>query len=337
MENLKNIYVEDYTDTKNYLRMIERSGLSKFSPLIISCAITGGNQGKESNPNLPETIDEQVQQSYDAYNAGASIVHIHGRGPEQENMGYNTKDPRVYKEINYRVREKCPELIINNTAIHGRWWSSDGVVTDTAMHSISAKPEIASIDITNYAAAVIKKKRPEPLKGIEEDYLLEANYVISPRDISEGIEIMKSYGVKPEYEMFTLQDIHFLNDLIREKQVEEPHWVSMVFGALFNYPNAQTLINTMSLLPPKTLLNVITTGAAQFPFITLAMIMGCHVRVGMEDNYYLSKGRLAESNAQLVEKIVRIAKEVGRPIATPAQARKMLGLGEPRKYDFPEK
>lgn len=335
MSELKDFYVEDYCDKAKYLDKISRSGLAKFPPLIISCAITGGNQGKESNPNLPEEIDEQVQQTYDAYNAGASVVHIHGRGPEPEMMGYNTSDPNVYKKVNALVREKCPDIIVNNTAICGRWWTTEGGMGEPTMPSVTARPEVASIDITNYSQKLLKRKRPAPLQGIPEDYINELGYAISETDIHNAIAKMDEYGVKPEFEMFGMQDIHFLNDLVKKGLVQEPYWCSMIFGSLFNYQTPEMLRATMELLPRKSLLNVIATGPAQFPFLAMAIVMGCHVRVGMEDNFYVAKGQLAESNAQLVEKIVRIATELGRPIATPAQAREMMGLGEPRQYDLP--
>lgn len=333
--DLKDIYVADYCDKNKYLDKLLKSGLSKFPPLIISCAITGGNQGKESNPNLPEEIDEQVQQTYDAYNAGASIVHIHGRGPEPEKMGYNTTDPKVYKKLNYLVREKCPDIIVNNTAICGRWWTTNGGMGEPSMPSVTARPEVASIDITNYSQNLLKRKRPAPLQGIPEDYINELGYAISTYDINDSIAKMHEYGVKPEFEMFGLQDVHFLKNLVKEGRVEGPHWCSMIFGNIFNYPTPEVLRATMELLPDESLLNVITTGPAQFPFLAMAIVMGCHVRVGMEDNFYVNKGELAQSNAQLVDKIVQIATLLGRPIATPAQAREMMGLGAPRQYDMP--
>ncbi len=335
MSDLTDYYVEDINDTNKYLDKIMRSGLAKFPPLIITCAITGGNQGKESNPNLPEEPAEQVQQAYDAYNAGAAMVHIHGRGPQPELMGYNTMDSDVYRKLNYMVREKCPDLIVNNTAICGRWWTADGGMQEPTMPSVVAKPEVASIDVTNYFATLLKRKRPAPLQGIDEDYINELGYGIAIKDVNESLAAMAENGVKPEFEMFGIQDLHYVRDLAKANQVDAPYWCSMIFGNIFNYPTPEVLRQVMNILPEKSMLNVITTGPAQFPFITLAMIMGCHVRVGMEDNFYIGKGQLAESNAQLVEKVVRIANELGRPIATPAQAREMLGLGEPRQYEKP--
>ncbi len=335
MSGLTDYFVEDVNDTCKYLDKFISSGLAKFPPLIITCAITGGNQGKESNPNLPEEIDEQVQQAYDAYNAGAAMIHIHGRGPQPEMMGYNTTDPEVYKKLNYLVREKCPDLIVNNTAICGRWWTAEDGMQAPSMPSVTARPEVASIDISNYFATLLKRKRPAPLQGIDEDYMAELGYGIAKCDIDNSLATMKEYGVKPEFEMFGLHDLHYMKEAVKEGKVEAPYWGSMVFGHIFNYPTPEVLRQTMNILPPQSILNVITTGPTQFPFITLAMIMGCHVRVGMEDNFYIGKGQLAESNAQLVEKVVRIAKELGRPIATPAQAREMLGLGEPRQYEKP--
>ena len=111
----KNTCIESLQSSVDLWETFHKYGLTKMPPAIISVAITGGNQGKESNPNLPETLDEQVEQTYEAYKAGASLVHIHCRCPE--NPSKVTDDPEVYRELNNRIREKCPDLIINNTVI----------------------------------------------------------------------------------------------------------------------------------------------------------------------------------------------------------------------------
>src|SRR4030067_95609 len=115
---LKDYLLHEYRDTSEYLAKLFRGGLSEFPPLIISCAITGANQGKEANINLPESAEEQAEQTYHAYKAGASIVHVHRRS--SKNHAIMTQDPDEYKEVNALIREKCPDIIINNTAACGR-------------------------------------------------------------------------------------------------------------------------------------------------------------------------------------------------------------------------
>lgn len=329
MSELKNYLMDDLKDTNKYVARFTRSGLTKFPPLIISCAITGQNQGKESNPNLPETLEEQVQQTYDAYNAGASLVHIHRRDPE--NIAYATHKPELYIEVNKRIREKCPDLIINNTVIGGKW-KVNGQEYPQLLTAVSASPEVGSVDITNYSTRIIRKRRPAPLTGRDNDIWEEIQYSINSEELDTTLTLMKKYGVKPEFEIFDIGDMIYLRDLIVAGKVTGPHWVQMVFSSMFTYQTPEMLMTVIRHLPKNSILGIVATGACQFPFLTMAMILGCHVRVGMEDGFFIEKGKLAESNAQLVEKIVRIAKELERPIATPAQAREILGLGAPRSY-----
>jgi 3-keto-5-aminohexanoate cleavage enzyme len=344
MAELKDYLLDDYKDAGDYLARLQRGGLSAFPPLIISCAITGANQGKEANINLPETPEEQAQQTYEAYRAGATLVHVHRRS--SKNHAVMSNDPEEYKEVNAMIREKCPDIIINNTAIGGRIrtvtgsdrfsgsdkTSDEGQISPQLLTSIYASPEVASLDISNYVARMKLGKRTPPLTGRDEDVLSEFSYSITPSEVEHTIRLMKEYGVKPEYELFDIGDLVYLHQLINAGLVEGPHWVQMVFNPLTNFAISDYLMAVIRCTPRNSILSVIGVGASQFPVITMAMIQGCHVRVGMEDNYYIEKGKLAESNAQLVEKVVRIAKELGRPIATPAQAREMMGLGAPRDY-----
>ena len=128
----------------------------------------------------------------------------------------------------------------------------------------------------------------------------------------------------------------YLNNLLKESALDEPYWVQMLFGGSGTYPCPEMMMTAAKLLPEKSMLSIIALGACQSAMITLGIILGHHVRVGLEDNYYYGPHELAVSNAQFVERVVRIARELGRPIATPAQAREMMGLGEPRSYSWPE-
>lgn len=319
---------ENYSSPLDFWDKFHRSGLTKFPPCIVSVAITGGNQGKESNPNLPETLEEQVQQTYDAYKAGASLVHIHCRCPDDPSRV--TDDPEVYRELNRRIRERCPDIIINNTVIGGRW-SRDGVMYPPMNVAIPARPEVGSVDITNYTWSMLRKARPEA--GRPEDHKEEMQYTINKAELDYTFTEMKKYGVKPEFELFDIGDLQYIRELTEEGKLDpaEPNWIQMVFTPALTYQTPDMLLAVMRHLPRNSVMGAICTGSAQFPFLAMAIVMGCHVRVGMEDGYYIEKGKLAESNAQLVDKIVTIAKLLGRPVATPAQAREILGLGAPRQ------
>lgn len=321
----------DYRDTLTCAEKYYRGGMENFAPVIITCAITGSFQGKEINPNLPESIDEQVQQAYDAYNAGAAMVHIHARQPQK--LGEVSADTEVYKEVNRRVREKCPDLIINNTCMGGQMVTPDGQFSGPMRTSIPAAPEVASVDLMLDYAKVLYKKRLPPLSGRDEDELRQHHYIMQPEDAADMLTFMEKYGVKPEYELFGLYGIKMLRRLLQIKDVPGPHWVSILFGGNGLMPSVTSMIEAAQLLPKNAMLNIIGIGAPEIPMIAAGMIMGHNVRVGMEDNVYYSKGRLLKSNAEMVERAVRIAREIGRPIATPAQAREMMGLGAPRQYN----
>ena len=305
-------------------------GLTKMPPAIIGCAITGGNQGKESNPNLPELIDEQVQQAYDAYNAGASMVHIHMRC--QDNPGRMTDDTELYREVNRRIREKCPDIIINNTGAGG--WSTNGGAPYPPLNcSVPARPEVCSVDITNYTFSILRKARPEPLFGRDRDEKEEVVYSFRNEDVEETLKLLKQYGAKPEFEAFDIGDLLYIDNMVRAGQLQEedmPIWVTMCLTPLMTYQSPDMLMTAIRMLPKNCVMNVLASGSCQFPLLTMALILGCNVRVGMEDGYYIRRGELAESNAQLVEKITGIAETLERKIATPAEAREILNLGEPR-------
>lgn len=328
---LKEYLVGDVRDSVRYIEKMSRGGLSKMPPLIITCAITGGLHGKELNPNLPESPDEQVQATYDAYNAGASMVHIHRRNPENPmQMSWKWEE---FAEVNAMVRAKCPDLIINNTCLGGRMLhEEEGTMGDMMLASIKARPEVASLDIHCFCEDMPAKARKAPLFGRDEDGVLKFHYSISPGNAKYVARIMAENEIKPEFEMFDIGDVKYLNRLIKDDDAKAPYWVSMLFNGNGTIPTPDMMLAATRALPEKSMLNIIGIGAAQFPMLAMGMILGHHVRVGLEDNVFYAPHELAESNAQMVERVVRLARELGRPIATPEQARQMMGLGAPRAY-----
>ena len=328
---LKEYLVGDVRDSVRYIEKMSRGGLSKLPPLIITCAITGGLQGKEANPNLPEAPEEQVREAYDAYNAGASMVHIHRRNPENPmQMSWKWEE---FAEINTMVRAKCPDLIINNTCLGGRMLNEEtGTIGDRMLASIPAKPEVASLDIHCFCEDMPMKARKAPLFGRDEDAILKFHYSISPDTAKYVAQLMDEQGIKPEFEMFDIADVKYLNRLAKDGTAKTPYWVSMLFNGNGTIPTPDMMLAATRALPDNSLLNVIGIGAAQFPMLAMAMILGHHVRVGLEDNVFYAPRELAQGNGQMVERVVRLARELGRPIATPEQARKMMGLGAPRAY-----
>ena len=334
MSELTGYVPGEYNNERVYAQKVARYGLTKMPPVIVSCAITGGLHGAECNPALPETKEAQVQAAYDAYNAGASIVHIHARDPK--NLSLMTADVEDFKEVNARIREKCPDLIINNTCIGGRnidekTWT----VGPNAMVSLDALPEVSSIDLACGSTNMLMKARPAELGGgREKDMVLHSNYMMTMSDAEMVTKEMTRRGIKPELELFNIHNLYYVESMIAQGLLEGPHWIQVLFGGNGIFPTPGIMEELTRLLPPDALLSVIGIGACQTAMITQAMLLGHHVRVGLEDNYFYGPGQLADSNAQLVERAVRIANELGRRVATPAQAREMLGLGAPRAYSF---
>ena len=328
---LSNFLLSDYRDLMTYSDQVKKYGLTKMAPLIITCSITGGQLGKEANPNLPETPQEQAQSTYDAYNAGASLVHVHRRQPE--NPALDSKKAEEYLEVNRLIRERCPEIIINNTCIGGRLIDTVNMTTSELLHaSPAARPEVASIDITSTSQRMNLGARTKEMGGEREAYQKHFDLINNDEDIVELLKEFDEYGVNPEWEMYNLTDIKRLRGIIDKGVVKGPHWCMMLFGGNGVFPNYDAMALAMKMLPPDAIFSTINIGGAHNAMMTQSIIMGNHVRVGLEDVTYYAPHQLVSSNAQLVERAVRIAKELGRPIATPAQAREMLGLGEPRQY-----
>jgi 3-keto-5-aminohexanoate cleavage enzyme len=315
----------NYNDMQEWIRRIRRGELP---PLIITVAITGGIQGKELNPNIPETPDEQAKHAYEAYKAGASIVHIHVRDPKT-NYATPTSDPQQIRLVNKKVRELCPDIIINDSTGIGLF-----TTLEDRLRVLEADPEVASLNAGPVAwKTVLKKREPVRLRDEEVDLSWPPNFTWKEAEVLAKKMLEKN--VKPEFEIYQQGHFHVLYYLIENNLVKEPYMVQLVMGVPGGeLPHYKNLINMLEHVPPNSVVFVAGIGPFQTYLATLAIIMGLHVRVGLEDNIYYRRGELAINNAQFVERIVRIANELGRPVATPEEARKMLGLPkEPKRYD----
>lgn len=332
MNNQNMHIVDNLKDGLRYSEMVWKHGLADFSPAIVTCAITGGNNGKESNPNLPETVQEQVESAYEAYKAGAVMIHIHTRVPD--NLSVMSTDPELYREVNIKIREKCPDVIINNTCVCGRTVDPKKMtVSDPLLSIVDAAAEVGSVDVSNYFSSIPMAPRPDVNDG--KPWTLERGYCISQQDALNAVKKMQTLGIKPEFECFQMSDLHYINWLQAHGYAEPngaPSWIQFVYTLGSNWNMPEFMSTLKQACPHNAVLGIIAAGAQQWAVLAQALIHGLHVRVGMEDNVYYGKGRKADSNAQLVEKICRIADDLGRPRATCEQARQMLGLGAPRTW-----
>jgi 3-keto-5-aminohexanoate cleavage enzyme len=311
-------YIWDYHNPYQWLERVQRSS---FPPLMICVAISGGIHGKEANPDLPETPQEQVEQTLEAYEAGASMVHIHARDPEKWWDGADNAEQ--YRKVNGMIREACPEIIINNST-----GGSLGMTVEQRVACLDAGPEVATLNMgpDMYKFKFRERKAPLPHPKGEEE--VEGVLPVTYGELRQFATGMKERGIKPELEVYHPGQLWAVFDLVELGLVAAPYFIQFVMGYQMSpWATPRNLINFMDQLPGQSIVEVSGLGPFQLPMTTMAMILGAQmVRVGMEDNIYYRRGQLLKTNAEAVERVVRIAGELNREIATPAQARKMLGL-----------
>lgn len=286
--------------------------LRTTSKLIVTVAPTGNFQGKEANPNLPLTPEEIAQATYEAWNEGASIVHIHAR--EREDTSKGTTDPEILKDIDDRIRATKSDIIIQHSTATDY---SPRLGADKRIKAIEMNPEMASLDITF--------TRMLTFQGAEKVLIMTLP------EIEHGAKVMLERGVKPELELFNPVVMEDVYDLIRKGLLAKPYWISFVMGmrrinrAYMPY-SPRLHMSLVEALPPDSLFTTMAIASDELQATTQSILLGGHLRVGFEDNIYYRKGQLAENNAQMVAKAVRIARELGCEIASPEEARQMLGI-----------
>lgn len=305
---------------------LERVG--RMPPTIICVACNGGVQGKESNPNLPETPDEIAESVAGAYEAGASMVHVHARQEAHPTRPAVTTER--WLEVNRKIREACPEIIINDTTGGG-----PNMTMDERLRCLDAGPEVASLNLTPDMSRFRIRERPPPLPDPRPETLYDECLPFSYGLIQRFATEMKARNIKPELETYHTGGGWVIRFLIEEGLIEKPYWIQTVMGyQTSSLPTVDNVLNLIREFPEDTVWLTSGIGPHQLPMTTLAVMLGGHVRVGLEDNVYYQRGRKAESNRQLVERAVRIIHELNRDVASPAQAREMLGLS-PTPSSYP--
>ncbi len=297
--------------------------------LIITAAITGGSS-PQGNPYLPKTPKEQIQATVDAWNAGASIVHIHGRNPQ---TGESDHVAEFLGEAIAGIKERC-DIIVNCTTggtahrVDADWLYREipkesvkgrfSVISDLCKHP-HTKPDLASFNAGSPVIDIYSQSKDE--------FLLKFVMVHSFPDMVYAANLMKECEVKPELECYDIGMINNCTFLHSIGALEAPLYFQCVMGVLGQIPaTVDNLIHMVRSIPQGASWSVCATGLSEWPMITAGILLGGNVRVGFEDNIYLSKGIKAKSNAEMVEKAVRIARELDREIATPDEARKILKL-----------
>jgi len=299
----------------------------KAEKVIISCAVTGSIHTPSMSPHLPVTPQQIADSAIGAAKAGAAILHLHARNPE---TGRPSSAPEVYRQFLPIIRDGC-DGIINITTGGGL-----GMTLDERLAAAKwAEPEIASMNMGSLnfnisgAGARIREFKndwEQPYLEMTKDFILSNTFT----QIERGMTELGALGTRFEFECYDVGHLYNLAHFADRGIVKPPYFVQAIFGILGGIgPEHENLMHMKStadrLFGNDYYLSVLAAGRHQLPFVTMGAIMGGNVRVGLEDNLYLGKGQLASSNADQVAKIRRILEELSLEVATPDDARRMLG------------
>lgn len=276
---------------------------SPTDKLIITAAITGSRIMRESSPYIPYTPEEITTSAIECWNAGAAVTHIHVRDPS---TGLGTQELELFQQVVNPLREKT-NVIINLTT---SGIAARNLPIEDRLKSLELRPELASFD-----AGSIN---------------LGGGVFINPPDFLDlAAETMKRLKVKPEIEVFDTGMITTAIRMRNEGKLEDPLFFEFVLGTPSGaLATPKSLLHLCDLIPKNAVWSVTGIGRSHLSMSMMGLIMGGHIRVGMEDHIYYKSGILAKTNAQFVERIVRIAREYGREIASPDEARVILGLSK---------
>jgi uncharacterized protein (DUF849 family) len=308
--------------------------------LIITAALTGNITLPTQTPHLPLTPQQIIDDAVRAAEAGAASVHIHGRDPKTARP---TTEPDVYREIAAGIKARSKVIVCVTTG-----GTMDMTPAQRAQVVPALKPELATFNTgsINFSIHPIADR----YKDEEFKFPWEKEFASGTRDfifrntfgdIEKLCQIMEENNTKPEFEVYDVGHLYNLSFLVRKKIVKPPIWLQFVTGILGGIGSALEDIMYLKQTADRLIgaqnytWSVIGAGyPAEFNVAALSIMMGGHARVGMEDNIFIAKGVLAKSNAELVEKLVRIARELGREIATPDEARAILGLKGSDKVNY---
>lgn len=266
--------------------------------LIVCAAVTGGEHGREANPHIPYTPEEIADAVNDAADAGAAICHVHVRHPD----GRPAQDVDLLRRVYDRVAAHG-DVILNLTTAPG-----GDIRGDDRLRCLDLRPELASFDAgsMNFGGDVFEN---------------------SPAFLRQMARRMLEAGTKPELEIFDSGMIGNCLRLHREGLLLAPLHFQFVLGVPGGAPaTARTLLHLVESIPSGSTWSATGIGRAWVEMAMVTMVLGGHVRVGLEDAVYYARGELARSSAQMVARVTRLAGELGRPLATPAEARRILGL-----------
>lgn len=273
-----------------------------MAKVIITAAVTGSRPTKEMNPAVPYTPEEIAQAAIECCSVGAAVAHIHVRDPQTGAPDFKIE---YFKEVMERIRAEC-DMLINLTTSGYHLHGPDTI--EQRLGPIALQPEICSLDIGSVN-------------------FVDGAFVNPPDWGRAAAERMREHGVKPEIEVFDVGHLYQALDFIDENLIEAPPYFQLCMGIKWGIEaTPEDFLFIQNKLPTEACWSVLGIGNSQFPMITLGVLYGGHIRVGFEDNLYLRKGVLAKSNAQFVAAAVDLVESLQREVATPAEAREILGI-----------
>jgi uncharacterized protein (DUF849 family) len=284
-------------------------------PVIITAALTGGADSTGASPYVPITPAQLAAEALAARAAGAAIVHIHVRNPE---TGKPSRDVVLYRETVQRIRDAGSDVLINLTTGPGASFAPGedpninarpkgmGTPAERVAHILELRPDICSLDIAtmNFGPTA---------------------FLNTPAHLTAMAQMIREAGVKPELEIFDLGHAMLAADMVKRGLFEAPPWFQLCLGIAWGAPaTTEAMLALKQLVPAGGIWSAFGISRAQFPMVAQAVILGGHVRVGLEDNLYLARGVLAEGNAPLVARAKRIVEELGEHAASPDEAKAIL-------------
>lgn len=287
---------------------------------FITCAVTGAGDAARKHPDLPITPEQIAEAALDAARAGAAVVHLHVRDPQ---TGSGSRQLDLYREVVQRVRDGGVDVLINlTTGMGGDLVVGDDGARDTPApgseligalerieHVVELSPDICSLDCGSM--------------NFDDDRLV---YVMPPAYLRAAATRLKELGVKPELETFDLGHLVFANRLVDEGLITAPPLVQLCLGIPYGAPATPEAMSTLvGHLPEDAVWSGFAIGRMEMPMVAQAMLLGGNLRVGLEDNLYLERGRLA-SNAELVTRAAEIVQRLGGRVADVAETRDRLAL-----------
>lgn len=293
-----------------------------ITEVFVTCAVTGAGDTVSSSEHVPVKPEEIASSAVEAARAGAAVVHIHVRDPA---TGRGARDPALYRSVVGQVRASDVDVVLNLTA---------GMGGDLVLGGDSAPlpPDPEGTDMASAAErlAHIEELRPEicTLDCGTMNFAAGGDYIMvnTPGMLRAMARRVMELGVRPELEVFDTGHLVFVHELIRDGLIEPPPLIQLCMGIPYGAPDdPQTLLAMVHRLPPGAVFSAFGIGRMQLPYVALAPIVGANVRVGLEDNLYLSKGRLA-TNAELVQRAVTLLGAMNVRVLTAAEVRERLAL-----------